>query len=159
MRAPKDKPDGQAEADLSVPVLVSPLSRQELVRLFRESIEKRYPESARGRNARVRRNDAMAALRRIGAFLAAEAGDEVQVDESTVDAFVGWLRREGAPDSTLRSLRWRFRSLVNGPYAAGRHTEIWDGRDQVGRSVASGTYLFTMQGPDIKQTRRMLLIK
>lgn len=53
----------------------------------------------------------------------------------------------------------RIRSLVNSAYAAGSHTEVWDGRDQSGRSVASGTYLYTMDGPRIKQTRRMLLIK
>jgi hypothetical protein len=53
----------------------------------------------------------------------------------------------------------RIRTLVEGAYGAGRHAEVWDGRDQTGRSVASGTYLFTMVGPDIKQTRRMLLVK
>ena len=53
----------------------------------------------------------------------------------------------------------RIRTLVDGPYAAGRHSEVWNGRDHAGRSVASGTYLFTMEGPRIKQTRRMLLIK
>ena len=53
----------------------------------------------------------------------------------------------------------RVRTLVDDAYAAGRHFEVWNGRDHAGRSVASGTYLFTMEGPRIKQTRRMLLIK
>jgi hypothetical protein len=53
----------------------------------------------------------------------------------------------------------RIRTLVEGAFGAGRHVQVWDGRDQAGRSVASGTYLFTMVGPDIKQTRRMLLVK
>ncbi len=53
----------------------------------------------------------------------------------------------------------RIRTLVNDSYAAGRHSEVWNGRDQSGRSVASGTYFYTMEGPRIKQTRRMLLIK
>ncbi len=51
------------------------------------------------------------------------------------------------------------KTLVNGVYAAGRHSEIWNGRDHAGRAVASGTYLYKMEGPRIKQTRRMLLIK
>ena len=53
----------------------------------------------------------------------------------------------------------RVRTLVEGAYAAGRHLEAWNGRDQAGRSVPSGTYLFTLEGPNIKQSRRMLLIK
>lgn len=53
----------------------------------------------------------------------------------------------------------RVRSLVDGRYSAGRHAEVWDGRDAGGRTVASGTYLYIMEAPGIKQTRRMLLIK
>jgi hypothetical protein len=53
----------------------------------------------------------------------------------------------------------RVRTLIDGPYTAGRHAEAWNGRDQAGRLVPSGTYLFTMEGPHIKQTRSMLLIK
>ena len=53
----------------------------------------------------------------------------------------------------------RVRSLVDESLAAGRHSAVWDGKDQNGRASASGTYLFTMEGPGIKQTRRMLLIK
>jgi len=53
----------------------------------------------------------------------------------------------------------RIRTLIDGSYVAGRHTEVWNGRDQAGRAVASGTYLYIMEGPGIKQTRRMLLIK
>ena len=53
----------------------------------------------------------------------------------------------------------RIRTLVDGTYTAGSHSEVWNGRDRSGRSVASGTYLYTMEGPRIKQTRRMLLIK
>ena len=53
----------------------------------------------------------------------------------------------------------RIRSLVNGTFAAGRHEEVWNGRDHNGRTVASGTYLYIMEGPGIRQTRRMLLIK
>jgi hypothetical protein len=53
----------------------------------------------------------------------------------------------------------RIRTLIEDSYPAGRHSTVWDGRDHSGRSMASGTYLYTLEGPDIKQSRRMLLIK
>jgi len=51
------------------------------------------------------------------------------------------------------------RIIADEVYSAGRHEKVWDGRDAAGRSVASGTYLYIMQTGDIRQTRRMLLLK
>jgi hypothetical protein len=51
------------------------------------------------------------------------------------------------------------RTLVDEPFIAGRHERVWQGRDDRGRAVASGTYLYRMVGPDVQKTRRMLLIK
>ena len=53
----------------------------------------------------------------------------------------------------------RVRTLVDEDFGPGRHSAVFDGRDQTGRQVASGTYLYVMQGPGISQTRRMLLVK
>jgi len=53
----------------------------------------------------------------------------------------------------------RVRSLVNAEMSAGRHTEMWDGRDSSGRAVSSGTYLYIMETPGLRQTQRMLLVK
>jgi len=53
----------------------------------------------------------------------------------------------------------RVRTLVDEDMGPGRHTTVFDGRDQSGRQVASGTYLYVMKGPGISKTRRMLLVK
>ena len=49
--------------------------------------------------------------------------------------------------------------LVNGELQAGNHEVIWDGRDDGGRSVASGSYLYRIQSNDQVQTKRMVLLK
>ncbi len=51
------------------------------------------------------------------------------------------------------------RTLVDDNMVAGRHEKVWQGRDDNGRAVASGTYLYRMDGPGIQATRRMLLVK
>jgi hypothetical protein len=42
----------------------------------------------------------------------------------------------------------KVRTLVQGAAQAGQHTVTWDGRDDAGRRVASGTYLCRMQAGD-----------
>ena len=42
---------------------------------------------------------------------------------------------------------------------AGRHERIWRGRDDLGRSVASGVYLYRLETDDYRQTRRMTLLR
>lgn len=49
--------------------------------------------------------------------------------------------------------------LVNGELQAGTHEVVWDGRDNGGRSVASGSYLYRIQSNDQVQTKRMVLLK
>ena len=52
------------------------------------------------------------------------------------------------------------RTLVSGSLAAGDHQAVWTGRDDAGRSVASGTYFFRLQAPDgTRQAGRMVLVK
>jgi hypothetical protein len=51
------------------------------------------------------------------------------------------------------------RSLVDGPSARGPHRVAWDGRDDNGRSVASGVYFCKMTAGSFQQVRRMVLIK
>jgi hypothetical protein len=43
--------------------------------------------------------------------------------------------------------------------SAGSHTVTWNGRDDVGREMASGVYLYRLQAGDRVQTRRMALIR
>jgi len=51
------------------------------------------------------------------------------------------------------------KTLTDESLSPGRYERVWKGRDNGGRAVASGTYLYRMEGPGIQQTRRMLLIK
>jgi hypothetical protein len=53
----------------------------------------------------------------------------------------------------------RVRHLVDSPMPAGRHSTLWDGRDQRGRRVASGVYFSRMQSDDRVQTRKMVMLK
>ncbi len=40
----------------------------------------------------------------------------------------------------------------------GRHELIWDGRDRLGKPVASGNYFYLLQGNNFKETKKMTLI-
>ena len=51
------------------------------------------------------------------------------------------------------------RTLMDGPLEAGYYTLDWDGRDDLGRQLASGIYLYRMRVNDFSQTRRMMLLK
>ena len=56
------------------------------------------------------------------------------------------------------------RRLVVGHQAAGMYQSrsraaYWDGRNQLGESVASGLYFYTLTAGDFTETRRMLILK
>ena len=51
------------------------------------------------------------------------------------------------------------RVLLDRPLSAGRHKIYWDGRDQAGRKMGSGVYLYRMETNTVAQTRSMTLLK
>jgi hypothetical protein len=53
----------------------------------------------------------------------------------------------------------RVRTLVAGEFPFGIHHADWDGRDDAGRGVASGTYLYRMQAGAFGATGKMLLVR
>lgn len=51
------------------------------------------------------------------------------------------------------------RELVNTAQAASSYQVEWDGRDDLGRQLASGVYFYQLNAPGIAETRRMVLAK
>jgi hypothetical protein len=51
------------------------------------------------------------------------------------------------------------RLLTAAPRSAGRNEQIWDGRDDAGREVAAGVYLYRLETPERRAHGRMALVK
>lgn len=51
------------------------------------------------------------------------------------------------------------RTLFDEPRDAGPGTEMWDGRNDVGATVASGVYVYRLTAGDDSRTRKMVLLK
>ena len=51
------------------------------------------------------------------------------------------------------------RTLVNRQVAIGEHEVVWNGRDDAGRSVASGVYIIHMTTPGETTTQRVTLVR
>jgi len=53
----------------------------------------------------------------------------------------------------------QIRTLVNGFTPAGVYSAVWDGRDDAGRQVASGMYLYRLDSGKFNSVKRMMLLK
>ena len=53
----------------------------------------------------------------------------------------------------------KMRTLLEGKRAAGSYQVEWDGRDEEGREVSSGLYLYRLQVGEVQQSRRLLLLR
>ncbi len=53
----------------------------------------------------------------------------------------------------------RITTLISGDLSAGNHEVIWNGTDDAGRSVASGTYFYQIKAGPYSQVRKMTLVK
>ncbi len=51
------------------------------------------------------------------------------------------------------------RELVDREYAAGKYSTSWDGKDVQARNAASGIYVYEMRVGNIRQTRRLTLLR
>ncbi|NLH93363.1 MAG: T9SS type A sorting domain-containing protein [Candidatus Cloacimonetes bacterium] len=51
------------------------------------------------------------------------------------------------------------RTLVDSELSGGKHSVVWNGLDEAGKSVSSGVYLYKLETAGASQTRRMLLMK
>jgi hypothetical protein len=61
--------------------------------------------------------------------------------------------------SVFNLLGQEVRALVADIRAAGSHSVEWDGRDDAGREVPSGIYLYRMNAGQFQETRRMVLVR
>jgi hypothetical protein len=50
-------------------------------------------------------------------------------------------------------------TLVDGRVGAGRHEEVWYGRDDEGRQVPSGVYFYRFATGDFNESKRMVMLK
>lgn len=53
----------------------------------------------------------------------------------------------------------KVKTLVFAEQRAGLHQENWDGKDQSGRSVSSGLYLYRLRLENFSQTKKMMLVR
>ncbi len=53
----------------------------------------------------------------------------------------------------------RVRTLVADAQTAGRHAAVWDGRDDAGREVASGTYAVRLAADGLRMVRKLVMLK
>ncbi|MCL2065273.1 MAG: T9SS type A sorting domain-containing protein [Candidatus Cloacimonetes bacterium] len=53
----------------------------------------------------------------------------------------------------------RVRKLVNDRFERGSHNVVWNGKDDVGRELGSGVYLYRMQTDVFADVRRLVLLK
>ena len=51
------------------------------------------------------------------------------------------------------------KTLINKTQGRGIHTMTWDGKDNTGRIVASGVYLYRLEAGTFVKSRKMLFIK
>ena len=70
------------------------------------------------------------------------------------------LESTGQVDLQVFDLAGRLvRTLYSGNESAGPHQKVWMGRDQAGRTVATGVYFYRLRSGRDVETRRMLLAK
>jgi len=68
-------------------------------------------------------------------------------------------RRTRATLTVYNVLGQRVRTLTDQPYSPGEYEVVWNGRNDEGHEVASGTYLYRLESDDRLATRKMVLIK
>lgn len=53
----------------------------------------------------------------------------------------------------------KIKTLINGRLAVGIHSVVWNGKDEAGTAVSSGTYFYRMVAGNLTQTRKMTLLR
>ncbi len=93
-----------------------------------------------------------------GARIRLEQNVPNPLNPSTVIAFT--LPQDGAVLLQVYDLKGRVvRTLVDGARPAGRHEASWDGRDDRGGQVASGTYMYRLTAAGEVTSRKLTLVR
>jgi flagellar hook assembly protein FlgD len=50
-------------------------------------------------------------------------------------------------------------TILNQQISAGFHSVIWDARNDLGKKVSAGVYIYTIQAGEFRQVRKMVLLK
>lgn len=67
------------------------------------------------------------------------------------------LEQPGKFSLTILDVNGRLvRTLPNGNQFSAKHTEFWDGKDQVGKSVPSGVYFYRLEADGVQLMKRMV---
>ncbi len=70
------------------------------------------------------------------------------------------LAEPGRVRLTVHDIRGRLvATLLDGLLTAGRHEPRWDGRDLRGGSLPSGLYIARLEGPELTEARKLVLIR
>lgn len=69
------------------------------------------------------------------------------------------LRDTDVDLSVFNLMGQKVRTLVNGRVAGGNHVVVWDGKNDEGRVVSTGVYLYRLQSGRQSVTRKMMLLK
>jgi len=70
------------------------------------------------------------------------------------------LEHSGPARLSIHDLRGRLvRTLHQGALEKGLHTKRWDGTDEKGMTMASGTYIVSLQGAGQRHTRKVVLLQ
>jgi flagellar hook assembly protein FlgD len=51
------------------------------------------------------------------------------------------------------------KKLVNEKLNSGKHTVVWEGKDERGKKVSSGIYFYRLEAGSYSQTKKMIMVK
>jgi len=77
----------------------------------------------------------------------------------TTNFKVGMVKSGEVRVEVFNVLGARVATLMNGTYAPGVYQVSWDGRDESGREVAGGIYIYRMQTAEFSSVKKMILMK
>jgi hypothetical protein len=83
--------------------------------------------------------------------------------QTTISYFLPKSKNSGDKISTeliiYNTLGQKVKTLVSGPFSPGSYVKIWDGRDNYGKMVASGQYIYQIAAGEYRASKKMMFMK